>query len=307
LSFKAINAFPQGYNIPAYFSEFGCKDDPPRLFTEVAAMFGPLMAPVFSGGIAFSYFDATVAGFNLVNISADGKTATPNDDFGRLQAQYANVSFINNPSQSSAGSTSYPQCAQENSTFLASTTLPPTPSDSACSCVNANAFTCLFTPQTTNTTDLIGPLLGDVCGRLATAGFNCDVIAGSGSAGKYGELAFCDPSVKVSWAFSAFYEVTKRDPQSCNFAGNATINTSGPASSAAADAAANSCLAASPSGTFVPTAASSVAQVSQTQTSGGGNSPKSGSASSQLTELARTLPLFVFTFGMVSLGACLVV
>ena len=56
----------KGYNIPAYFSEFGCKDSPPRLFTEVAAMFGQQMAPVFSGGIAFSYFDATVAGFNLV-------------------------------------------------------------------------------------------------------------------------------------------------------------------------------------------------------------------------------------------------
>jgi len=262
-----------GYNIPAYFSEFGCNTSPPRLFTEVAAMFGPQMTPVFSGGIAFSYFPATVPGFSLVNLSSDGTTVTPNDDFNRLQTQYANVTFQNSPTQSAAGQTSFPSCPQQNSSFFASTTLPPTPNDAVCSCVTSNSFSCLFTPETTNTSSIVGELLNEACGDLGQNGANCDVIGGNGTLGTYGQLSFCDPNNKLSWAFSAFYEVTKRNPASCQFAGNATVNTAAPGSSSAADAAASSCIASAPSGTFVPSAAGTTSQATPTSpgNTGGAN------------------------------------
>ena len=44
----------QNYPIPAYFSEFGCVTSPPRLWTEVGALFGSQMTPEWSGGMAFS-------------------------------------------------------------------------------------------------------------------------------------------------------------------------------------------------------------------------------------------------------------
>lgn len=81
---------------------------------------------------------------------------------------------------------------------------------------------------------------------------------------------------KLSWAFSAFYEITSRNPQSCSFAGNATVNSAAPSSSAAAEQAASSCMAAAPSGTFVPSAATTLSQVSQTASPTGGS--KSGGA-----------------------------
>ena len=42
-----------GYNIPAYFSEFGCITSPPRLWTEVQALFSTQMSPIWSGGTHF--------------------------------------------------------------------------------------------------------------------------------------------------------------------------------------------------------------------------------------------------------------
>ncbi|KZS93238.1 hypothetical protein SISNIDRAFT_454383 [Sistotremastrum niveocremeum HHB9708] len=277
------------YNIPFYFSEFGCNVEP-RLFTEVASIFGPNMTGVFSGGVAFGYFQATVPGFNLVNISSDGSTATPNSDFNNLQQQFANVTFNNTPSESSAGSTSFPSCPQPNAAFLASTTLPPTPNDELCACVANSSFSCVFTPQTTNTTAIIGELIGIACGLLANQGSNCDVISASGSSGTYGELSFCDPGTQLSWAMTAFYELNGRNPASCSFSGNATINTAGPSSSAAAEAAANSCLAAAPTGTFTPTAASSVppvtaAATSSTSSSSSGSKNAGFSKSHQPAEL----------------------
>ena len=117
------------YNIPAYFSEYGCITSPPRLWTEVQSIFSSQMSNVWSGAVAFSYFPATSdqGQFGMVNIS--GNTVTTSDDFTRLANQYSNATGPNSPSQSSAGSTQFPTCPQQNSSFFASTTLPPTPND----------------------------------------------------------------------------------------------------------------------------------------------------------------------------------
>ncbi|KAF9519802.1 carbohydrate-binding module family 43 protein [Hydnum rufescens UP504] len=244
------NAFAN-YNIPAYFSEYGCVTSPPRLWTEVQALFGPQMIPVWSGGLAFSYFPA-FGGFGMVNISTDGKTVTVSDDFTRLQTQYATVNFTNSPTKADAGTTSYPSCPADTTTFLASTTLPPTPNSKLCDCV-AQSFSCLFTPQTSNYTAIIGSLLDFGCSQLGSSGGNCDIIASNGQNGTYGSLSGCDPPTKLSYVMSSIYESSNRDAQACNFSGNATINPSAPPSRTAANAAAQSCLNANPATTFAPT------------------------------------------------------
>ena len=162
-------------------------------------MFGSLATPVWSGGIAFSYFPAESdqGAFGMVNISTDGSTVTPNTDFDNLQTMYNQVSFINTPAQSAAPAASYPSCPQQNSSFLASTTLPPTPSDSACQCLEAS-LSCQFNPQVSNTTAIIGPLLDEACSLLGSVGGSCSPIAANGTTGQYGEVSSCDPCESVS-------------------------------------------------------------------------------------------------------------
>lgn len=180
-----------GYNVAAYFSEFGSVSCPPRLWTEVGTIFSEPMTDIWSGAVAFSYFPAQSAAgqFGMVNISADGSTVTLSDDFNRLKTQYGQISPPNSPSAS--GTTTYPACPTTNSTFLASSTLPPTPNDAACSCLE-NTLACQFTPRTANDSDIIGPLINTACGLLGSQNGNCNAIAADGSTGTYGAVSFCD-------------------------------------------------------------------------------------------------------------------
>jgi hypothetical protein len=182
-----------GFNVAAYFSEFGCITSPPRLWTEVAALLSTPMTNIWSGGIAFSYFPAESGQGQFGMVTIDGSTVTTSTDYTRLAAQYSAVTPPNSPAKGS--DSSYPACPSQNSTFLASSTLPPTPNDAACNCLESG-LSCDFSPPAgTNTTAINvinGELLGTACGLLSTSGGSCDDIASNGTSGTYGRVSFCN-------------------------------------------------------------------------------------------------------------------
>ncbi|KAF9045226.1 glycoside hydrolase family 72 protein [Panaeolus papilionaceus] len=275
-SYAGTTQLFENYNVVAYLSEFGCITKPPRLWTEVAAIFSSDMSPVWSGGLAFSYFprSSDVGDYGMVTISADNTTVTPNNDFNTLKTQFGMVSFINSPTQSSAGASSFPSCPASSTDFAAPNALPPTPDNNACDCLETN-LSCQFTPQTSNFSAIVGELLDTGCSLLGGAGGNCNDISADGQAGTYGRVSECDPTIKLSYVMSQFFEANKRDPQACSFAGNGTVNTKA-STTVAAVAVASSCLS-NPGATFTPSAApTSGGGSSSGGSSGGGSSGGSG-------------------------------
>jgi len=289
-----------GYNVVAYFSEYGCITVSPRPWDDVPALFGTNAAPVWSGGIAFSYFPATsdAGQFGMVTISADGSTVTTGTDYTNLKTQYGAVTFVNVPAKASAPAATYPACPGQNASFAGSTKLPPTPSDAACQCLEAG-LGCQFAPQTSNTTAIVGQLIDTACGLLGGTG--CTDLTGNGGTGTYGLISGCDPSTKLSYAMSLYYEANKKSAQACSFNGNGTVNKK--PSSASASPLAASCLA-SATGTAVPTAATATNNPGSASTSSGSSSSgnsKPGAATSVLVSDSRAL-LGVFLMVAVSVA-----
>ncbi|KAK8843496.1 hypothetical protein IAR55_007156 [Kwoniella newhampshirensis] len=251
------NTITSGFaNIPVatYMSEYGCIFSPPRLWTEVAALYTSPVSDVFSGGMAYSYFP-TADGYGMVTFSADGNTVTTSQDFTRLATQYNATNPANAPVKSSVTAGQL-DCPPEGASLLASSNLPPTPDESVCNCVNQNALACHVLQSTANEPTVLGSLLDYACSLLGSSnsGTSCDAIGGNGTAGTYGQLSFCSPAIKLSYAMSAYYEFNPI-PSSCDFGGNATLSSNRPNTAQDATSAAASCLASEPSGgVFTPSA-----------------------------------------------------
>ncbi|KAJ6604249.1 1,3-beta-glucanosyltransferase [Mycena vulgaris] len=273
-TYDGVNSEFAGYNVAAYFSEFGSETCNPgvRVWTETGTLFTSPMSDIWSGGLAFSYFPASSSAgqFGIVNISSDGTTVTPNDDFNNLVTQYGEITFVNSPSKSSAAASSFPACPTANSSWAASNTLPPTPNDAACACLES-ALSCRFHTSSSNYSALVGTLIDTACSLLGSSGGTCDDIGGSGTTGVYGRLDMCDPITKLSYVFSQYFEFNGRQASACSFGGNGVVNAGAPSETAVA--AATSCIA-SPSAVFTPSIA-----VTATAKSGS-SSESSGSGSS---------------------------
>jgi hypothetical protein len=55
--YAQLTEFYSNYSVPVFLSEYGCNIVKPRNFTEVKAIYGSQMTDVFSGGIAYEYFE----------------------------------------------------------------------------------------------------------------------------------------------------------------------------------------------------------------------------------------------------------
>ncbi|KAI0428121.1 glycolipid anchored surface protein [Xylaria sp. FL1042] len=98
-------------SVPVFYSEFGCNTPSPRVFTEIAAIYGPNMTGVFSGGVVYE-FAQEENNYGLAQVNDDG-TVDLLADFRTLQNQYAKVDFESVQSVKATGkSVTPPTCSE---------------------------------------------------------------------------------------------------------------------------------------------------------------------------------------------------
>lgn len=200
------------FPIPIFFSEFGCNIFQPRPFTEVEALYGLTMSKVWSGGIAYEYFQHA----NNYGVVVENKNGTisPLDDFKILSLRFT----TNEPTKMNIDqleSISNTNCTN-NEFWEASDSLPPTPDRGKCECLQLT-FSCIMTPfKTIRENDL----LNEVCKKI-----DCQAIEADGVSGKYGNLSECSLNQKISYSLDKYYKQNGKMDEHCDFNERAVLVT----------------------------------------------------------------------------------
>ena len=123
-----VNMFSNS-SIPVFFSEYGCNNVYPRVFTEVPVLYGPQMTTL-TGGFVYEY-SQEVSNYGLVVLN-DNDTVSLLQDYDNLRAQYdtLNITLLES-ANATATSQKAPTCSTQLLTsgeFEASWGLPAQPS-----------------------------------------------------------------------------------------------------------------------------------------------------------------------------------
>lgn len=216
----------QGFPIPVFFSEFGCNTVRPRPFTEVDALFSPLMAEVFSGGIMYMYFEEAnnygiVAVEDFQNISS---AVTLLDEFKFLQYQFSKVDpqGVNRkyykPDQSLQR-----ECPKNHKAIQVSTVLPNKPDLFRCGCV-MSTLSCVKSPNVQMTVEDVKEVYSQIC--RGDQNVTCTKLVGDGKLGQYGIFSSCRKSQRLSILMNDYFLRHGSDSNYCKFGNKATmINT----------------------------------------------------------------------------------
>jgi hypothetical protein len=204
------------YPIPAFFSEFGCNVNRPRPFTEIEALYGGLMTDVWSGGIAYMFFEEPNQ-YGVVKL-IDGKV-NKLGDFATLQHQYTNASP---KGVKLAESKLKPKiqkvidCPAQNEIWAASPIIPHAPDSAKCECM-VNGLECQLDPQVKESE--LASIFKYACDIV-----NCEHITGDGKTGTYGDFSDCSAKQKASYVINGVYKARGSQKKDCDFNGMATLN-----------------------------------------------------------------------------------
>ncbi|KAL2378312.1 hypothetical protein RJ035_007467 [Blastomyces gilchristii] len=213
---KVVKEF-SSYSVPVFFAEYGCNEVRPRKFTDVAAMYGPQMTPVISGGIVYMYFQEA-NNYGLVDLKGD--KVTRRVDFKNLKEQITKVDPKGvKMSEYKAEYTELSECPGTSSAWKSHPSLPPVPNKELCACM-VKSLSCVA-KKSIDDEDL-GDKFGTVCGLGEDV---CAGIAHDTEDGVFGAYSMCDPRDQLSFAYDTYYKQQGQADSACDFDGAAQLQS----------------------------------------------------------------------------------
>lgn len=197
--------------VPIFFSEYGCNTVRPRPFTEMAALYGPTMSKLWSGGFIFEFFQ-NVNGYGLVD-ERNGRLV-PLDDFNTVKFRFLESVPHGAHTVYAAQRVVDRACPAVAGRWLALPLLPPTPNEEKCRELY-ESLTCVAREDVK--TDHV---LDHVCSHT-----DCSPITHNATSGRYGKWLSCLKDTRLSWALNEHYLDHGLNSLLCSFNGSAHLVT----------------------------------------------------------------------------------
>ena len=192
----------EDYPIPVFFSEFGCNLVRPRPFTEVSALYGNKMSSVWSGGLAYMYFEEENE-YGVVRINDNGEVDVL-PDFRNLKKEFAKA----DPKGTTEGKylTAKELIVPKNikcphiaaGVWEANEKLPETPDKTKCACLD-EILPCAVVPFGAESRKY-EEYFSYLCSKV-----DCSDIQANGKTGAYGEFSDCSVEQKLALQLSKLY------------------------------------------------------------------------------------------------------
>jgi hypothetical protein len=236
--------FFSNYSVPVFLAEYGCNvpdGADGRLFQDTTALYSDAMSDVFSGGIAYMYYQEE-NDYGLVEIDADGH-ASPMSNYAVLSSRVAKA----NPSSTQASAytpiASAAACPSLAANWkVAAGALPPTPDRALCECTY-DSLTCV--PAAGLDTQSYGEIFGFVCSEDPAL---CAAITTNATAGVYGAYSACNDTQKLALVMDAYYLDQDKAASACDHDGKAQVREDVPEAAPSCEAKIESATAAASAG-----------------------------------------------------------
>jgi hypothetical protein len=256
---KQVDFFSD-YSVPVFLAEYGCNvpdGAEGRLFQDTTALYSDAMSGVFSGGIAYMYYQEE-NDYGLVQIGDDGQASTMSN-YAVLSSRVAKATPSSTQASAYTPTNSAAACPSLASNWqVAAHSLPPTPDRALCECAY-DSLTCV--PLAGLDTESYGEIFGFICSEAPAL---CAAINSNTTAGVYGAYAACNDTQKLAVVMDAYYLDQDKAASACDHDGKARVRDGKPGAAAAA----SSCEAKIESATKAASAGGGAA--SSTDEAGGG-------------------------------------
>ncbi len=215
--YNSLTKFFANYSVPVFFAEYGCNTvggADGRLWAETTELYSTDMTYVWSGGIAYEYFEET-NDFGIASVSNSQVSTMKN--FGVLSSRLAAATPSSTSLSAYTPTNSALPCPATSSDWQASNKLPPIPNAAACACMYSS-LSCV--PANSLSASAYGPRLSTICSSSTSY---CEDIAGNPTTGTYGNFSMCNSTQQLGYALDAYYKGQGSSSSACNFKGQAVI------------------------------------------------------------------------------------
>ncbi|GMM57158.1 1,3-beta-glucanosyltransferase [Maudiozyma humilis] len=208
----------KNYPVPVFFSEFGCNLVQPRPFSEVKALFGKQMTEVWSGGLAYMYFEES-NNYGVVHIHPVTGEVVKLQDFENLSNGFRDSLPKKTSLQDALDSSTIQdsslnvECPFNETNWNVSNIVPPTPDPDVCDCIQYLPCVSSGRSSDENYSDYFDTLCGDV---------DCSDISANGNDGTFGKYSFCTLDEKISLVASKWYFKHSSSSKECPYVGRYT-------------------------------------------------------------------------------------
>ncbi|OLY82939.1 Protein EPD1 [Smittium mucronatum] len=202
----------KNYSVPYLLTEYGCNTISPRIFKEVASIYGSDMEDYTSGGFLFEYSEEP-NNYGLVKVSFENPIVEKLQDFDAFKGALLKANPKGTRIDKYKPPVNKSDCPKTSEIWRSHSRLPPSPNVELCNCVSETSKCKLpndYDPSNAVQSKVLSDKLSIICGKV-----DCSDVSINTTMGVYGIISGCSSVQKANWILNKNFEKEGYSKENC--------------------------------------------------------------------------------------------